>query len=187
MEYFAHPTAIVAQGARVGADTRIWHWTHVREGARIGAGCTLGQNVYVAPTVVIGDGVKIQNNVSLYDGVILEDDVFCGPSAVFTNVSTPRSHVDRSLEFESTIVQKGATIGANATILCGITLGSYCFVGAAAVVTTDVADHALMIGNPARQVGWSCRCGQRLPEPDPRTRCPRCGDGYRLDGTLHRC
>lgn len=174
-----HPTAIVGDGATVGENTRIWHWVHVRDGAQIGDDCTLGQNVYVAPTVVVGDGVKIQNNVSLYDGVILEDGVFCGPSAVFTNVSTPRSHVDRSDQFETTRVGRGATIGANATILCGLSIGSFAFVGAGSVVTDDVAAHALVIGNPARPVGWSCRCGARLPDPDPGAICGECGDHYR--------
>ena len=181
MSFDAHPTAIVADGASIGDSTRIWHWTHVRDGAEIGSGCTLGQNVYVAPTARIGDDVKIQNNVSVYDGVILENGVFCGPSAVFTNVTTPRSHVDRSDEFETTRVGRGATIGANATVLCGLTIGDFAFVGAGSVVTSDIASHALVVGNPARPVGWSCRCGHRLPEPDPRTWCDRCDDRYLLD------
>lgn len=181
MSFQAHSTAIVSEEASIGDGTRIWHWTHVREGARIGADCTLGQNVYVAPTARIGDGVKIQNNVSVYDGVVLEDEVFCGPSVVFTNVRTPRSHVDRSDEFETTRVECGATIGANATVLCGLTLGAYCVVGAGSVVTDDVRPHRLVVGNPARAVGWSCRCGRRLPEPSPRTECDECGDEYLLD------
>ncbi len=180
MEYYAHPMAIVSDEATIGADTKIWHFSHVRAGAQIGRKCTLGQNVYVAPTAIVGDGVKIQNNVSIYDGVTLEDDVFCGPSAVFTNVSTPRSHVDRSDEFEPTVVKKGATVGANATIVCGITLGRYSFVGAGSVVTSEIAAFALVVGNPARQIGWACRCGQRLPAPSPQTQCKRCADGYRL-------
>lgn len=178
-----HSTAIVGDTAEVGEGTRIWHWVHIRDGARIGRQCTIGQNVYVAPTAIVGDEVKIQNNVSLYDGVILEDGVFCGPSAVFTNVTTPRSRVDRSDQFETTRVCRGATIGANATILCGITLGKYSFVGAGSVVTDDVAAHALVVGNPARPIGWSCRCGIRLPEPNPdaESQCPECGASYRLE------
>ena len=179
-----HDTAIVSDDADIGADTSIWHWSHVRGGATIGRQCTLGQNVYVAPTAVVGDGVKIQNNVSIYDGVVLEDHVFCGPSAVFTNVTTPRAHVDRSDYFEQTLVKKGATIGANATILCGLTLGEYAFVGAGSVVTDDVKAYATVVGNPARQIGWSCRCGARLPEPAPHAECGECGKTYRLDEEL---
>lgn len=180
-----HPTAIVSEDAKIGAGTRIWHWTHVREGAEIGRDCVLSQNVYVAPTVVLGDGVKVQNNVSLYDGLILEDEVFCGPSAVFTNVKTPRSHVSRSHAFEKTLVKKGATIGANATIICGVTIGSYAFIAAGAVVTSDVADFSLVMGVPARHQGWCCRCGERLPEPIPTTRCSQCSDIYRLQKELN--
>ncbi len=181
-----HSTAIVDDDAIIGAGSHIWHWTHVREGARIGRDCTLGQNVYVAPTVVVGDRVKVQNNVSLFDGVILKDDVFCGPSTVFTNVITPRSHIDRSDQFETTQVDRGATLGANTTILCGITIGEYAFVGAGAVVTSDVQAHSLVIGNPARHVGWSCRCGVRLAEPTPTVHCEKCDDHYELrDHTLH--
>lgn len=181
-----HETAIVAKGARIGGGTQIWHWTHVREGAQIGEDCVLGQNVYIAPTVVIGRGVKIQNNVSIYDGVILEDDVFCGPSAVFTNVRTPRSHVDRSQAFEPTLVKRGATIGANATVVCGVTIGEYAFIGAGAVVTKDAPPYARLTGSPARQMGWSCRCGTSLPAPQPEARCPDCGDEYRLhEGALN--
>ena len=176
-----HPTAIVGDEATVSDGTRIWHWVHVRDGARIGKQCVLGQNVYVAPTVIIGDEVKVQNNVSLYDGVILEDCVFCGPSAVFTNVTYPRSEVDRSGQFETTRVGRGATIGANATILCGITIGDYAFIGAGSVVTKDVQSHALVVGNPARQTGWSCRCGVALPSPCPDTCCPQCGRTYLLE------
>ena len=181
MSISIHNTAIVADGADIGDGTTVWHWSHIRGGARIGARCTLGQNVYVAPTAIIGDGVKIQNNVSIYDGVVLEDDVFCGPSAVFTNVSTPRAHVDRSGEFETTVVCRGATIGANATVVCGHEVGRYAFVGAGSVVTDDVAAFARVVGNPARHIGWSCRCGLRLPEPTPKTECTSCGDRYRLD------
>ena len=180
MSISIHNTAIVADGADIGDGTTVWHWSHIRAGARIGARCTLGQNVYVAPTAIIGDGVKIQNNVSIYDGVVLEDDVFCGPSAVFTNVSTPRAHVDRSSEFETTVVGRGATIGANASVVCGHEVGRYAFVGAGSVVTNDVAAFALVVGNPARRIGWSCRCGERLPTPSPTTECVSCGDRYRL-------
>lgn len=180
-----HPTAVVSDDADVGDGTQIWHFTHVRGGASIGGGCTLGQNVYVAPTAVVGDGVKIQNNVSVFDGVVLEDEVFCGPSATFTNVTTPRAGVDRSDEFEETLVRRGATIGANATVLCGIELGEFAFVAAGAVVTKDVAPYALVAGNPAARIGWSCRCGVRLETPEPGVVCDECGREYRFeDGQL---
>ena len=185
---FIHPTAIVGDDAEIGGGTRIWHWSHIREGATIGADCTVGQNVYVAPTVRVGRGSKIQNNVSLFDGVVLEEEVFCGPSAVFTNVTTPRAHVDRSHRFEITLVRRGATIGANATILCGLTIGRYAFVGAGAVVTRNIVDFEVVVGNPARHLGWACRCGARLPEADRGSTvvCDECGDSYRLDeGRLH--
>lgn len=180
MSQLVHPSAIVDAGAVIGPGTRIWHFTHVCAGARIGASCSLGQNVYVAPTAVIGDRVKIQNNVSVYDGVILEDDVFVGPSAVFTNVTNPRSEVSRRDAYEQTRVGPGATIGANATIVCGVTLGRYAFVGAGAVVTSDVAAYALVAGVPARPVGWMCRCGERMP--DPLAGCAACGRIYQRDG-----
>ncbi len=184
-KFFVHPTAIVGDGATLGEGTRVWHWSHLRGGARVGRHCTIGQNVYIAPTVVVGDGSKIQNNVSLFDGVILEEDVFCGPSAVFTNVTTPRAHVDRSGQFEKTLVRRGATIGANATILCGRNIGRYAFVGAGAVVTHDVIDFEVVVGNPARRLGWACRCGARLDEPQRQVSCDECGDRYELeDGEL---
>ncbi|MSP67946.1 MAG: N-acetyltransferase [Alphaproteobacteria bacterium] len=173
---YAHPSAIVDAGAEVGEGTRIWHFCHVYGGARIGARCVLGQNVMVAKGVVVGDGSKIQNNVSLYAGVILEQDVFCGPSAVFTNVTTPRAFVERKSEFRPTLVRRGATIGANATILCGVTIGRYAMVGAGAVVTRDVADHALVVGVPARRMGWVSVSGERL---GPDLVCPRTGERYR--------
>ncbi|MFW5750124.1 MAG: DapH/DapD/GlmU-related protein [Planctomycetota bacterium] len=182
-----HASAIVDAGAHVGPGTRIWHFTHVCAGARIGAGCSLGQNVYVAPSVVIGDGCKVQNNVSLYDGVVLEDEVFCGPSMVFTNVINPRSAVPRRDEFKSTLVRRGATIGANATILCGIELGHHCFIGAGAVVAKAVPAYALMVGVPARQIGWISRAGERLGLPvradagPLAATCPSTGERYRLD------
>ena len=176
-----HPTAIVDPGAQIGDETRIWHWVHVCAGARIGARCSLGQNVYVGNRVVIGDNVKIQNNVSVYDDVVLEDDVFCGPSMVFTNVVNPRAHVPRKDEFRTTIVRRGASIGANATIVCGHEIGVYAFIGAGAVVTRDVPAYALMVGTPARRIGWMCHCGLRLDEVHGSTsaKCG-CGRSYRL-------
>ena len=158
-----HPTAVIDPGCTIGEGTRVWHYSHVMSGARIGRGCSLGQNVFVARTAVIGDNVKIQNNVSVYDGVILENDVFCGPSMVFTNVVNPRSHVSRKDEYKSTLVQQGATIGANVTVVCGHTVGRYAFIGAGAVVTRSVPDYALQSGVPARIKGWMCQCGVRLP------------------------
>jgi len=180
--YYVHPSSFVDQGAVVGPGTKIWHFCHVMPGARIGAGCALGQNVYVAGSVVIGDGCRIQNNVSLYDGVILEDHVFCGPSMVFTNVINPRSHVSRKSEYQRTLVRRGATIGANATIVCGATLGEYAFIGAGAVVRGDVPAFALMVGVPARRVGWMCQCGNRLDLADGAGSCRHCGATYREDG-----
>lgn len=178
---FIHPTAIIDEGARIGEGTKIWHWVHVSTGAEIGEGCVLGQNVFVASTVVIGRGVRIQNNVSVYDGVIIEDDVFLGPSMVFTNVVNPRAFISRKEEYRPTLVKRGATIGANATILCGVTLGAYAFVGAGCVVLRDVPDFALVVGNPARQIGWSCRCGVRLEATeDDLYHCPQCESDYRL-------
>lgn len=182
MAWFKHESAIVDEGASIGDATKVWHFCHVSAGARIGTGCTLGQNVYVAPTAVIGDRVRVQNNVSIYDGVMLDDDVFVGPSAVFTNVSNPRSEVPRKHEYQLTRVGAGATIGANATIVCGTTLGRYAFVGAGAVVTRDVPAFALVIGVPARQVGWMCRCGVRLALADAAARCDACARIYRLQG-----
>lgn len=159
---FVHPTAIIDEGATVGDDTKIWHFSHVMGGARIGRRCVLGQNAFVAGGVTVGDGCKIQNNVSLYDGVVLEDDVFVGPSAVFTNVSTPRAFVSRRDEYRTTVVERGASIGANATIVCGHRVGAYALVAAGAVVTHDVPAYALVAGVPARRIGWVCRCGERL-------------------------
>ena len=184
-DYFAHASACVDEGAEVGAGTRIWHFSHIMSGARIGRDCTIGQNVVVAPDVVIGDRVKIQNNVSVYTGVILEDEVFCGPSMVFTNVSTPRSHVSRRDQFQETRVGRGATLGANSTIVCGHRIGRYAFVGAGAVVTRPVPDHALVVGNPARLSGWVCRCGLKLSglKPDrDRLVCAGCGSAYAVAG-----
>lgn len=180
-----HPSAIVDEGAQLGDGTRVWHFAHVCGGARIGRGCSLGQNVFVGNDVVIGDNVKIQNNVSVYDAVTLEDDVFCGPSMVFTNVHNPRSAVTRKDEYRRTLVQRGATLGANCTIVCGSTVGAYAFVGAGAVVTKDVKPFALMAGVPARQIGWMSRHGERLTLPlkgQGDATCPHTGDRYRLDG-----
>ena len=183
--YTAHETAIVDAGATIGTGTRIWHWVHVCGGAQIGEDCSLGQNVFVGNDVVIGNRCKIQNNVSVYDAVILEDDVFCGPSMVFTNVNNPRSAVARKDEYRPTRVRLGATIGANATILCGVTLGEYCFIGAGAVITKDVKPYALMAGVPAKQMGWMSRHGERLDLPltgNAEAQCPATGEQYRLDG-----
>jgi len=190
MSYQAHETAIVDAGAEIGAGTRIWHWVHVCGGARIGEGCSLGQNVFVGNDVVIGNRCKIQNNVSVYDAVVLEDEVFCGPSMVFTNVHNPRSAVTRKAEYRPTRVRRGATIGANATIICGVTLGEYCFIGAGAVITHDVKPYALMAGVPAHPIGWMSRHGERLDLPltgQGEAHCSATGERYRLDGeTLER-
>ncbi len=185
MRTFVHPTAIVDVGARVGEGTRIWHWVHVSEGATIGARCSLGQGVFVGNRAVIGNDVRIQNHVSVYDAVTLEDDVFCGPSMVFTNVLNPRSHVSRKDEYRATLVRRGASIGANATIVCGTTVGRYAFVGAGAVVSRDVPDFALAVGVPARVIGWVSRHGERLALPPSGTgeaACPATGERYRLEG-----
>ena len=178
-----HPSAIVDAGATIGVGSRVWHWVHVSAGARIGARCALGQGVFVGNDVVIGDNVRIQNNVSVYDAVTLEDDVFCGPSMVFTNVYNPRSAVPRKDEYRRTLVKRGATLGANCTIVCGTTIGAYAFVGAGAVVQRDVPDFALVVGVPARHIGWMSRHGERLALPlsgDADAACPATGDRYRL-------
>jgi len=189
MTYTAHPTAIVDEGAQIGDSTRVWHWVHVCGGAKIGARCSLGQNVFVGNRVSIGDNVKIQNNVSVYDNVTLEDDVFCGPSMVFTNVYNPRSAVSRKDAYRDTLVRQGATLGANCTIVCGVTVGRYAFVGAGSVVNRDVPDFALMVGVPARQVGWMSRFGERLELPlsgNAEATCPHSGDRYVLQEGLCR-
>lgn len=175
-----HPTAIVDAGARIGTGTHVWHWVHICAGATIGQNCSLGQNVFVGNDVHIGSNVKIQNNVSVYDAVVLEDDVFCGPSMVFTNVYNPRAAVRRKDEYRRTLVRRGATLGANCTIVCGVTIGRHAFVGAGAVVTRDVPDFALMLGVPARQAGWMSRHGERLEFVDGRTTCPATGERYVL-------
>jgi UDP-2-acetamido-3-amino-2,3-dideoxy-glucuronate N-acetyltransferase len=183
--YFVHPSSYVDEGASIGPGTRIWHFCHVMPGAVIGARCTLGQNVVVMANVRIGDDVKIQNNVSVYEGVTLEDAVFCGPSCVFTNVLNPRSEISRRGQYLPTQVRRGATIGANATIICGSTIGEYAFIGAGAVVRGDVPAYALMLGVPARPAGWVCRCGERLRPAQGAAVCRACGRGYReVDGVL---
>ena len=183
-DVFVHPTAVIDAGVNLGSGTKIWHFSHVLSGSSIGADCNIGQNCVIGPDVAIGRSCKIQNNVSVYKGVTLEDYVFCGPSMVFTNVNNPRSEIPRRHEFQPTLVKTGATLGANCTIICGNDIGRYAFVGSGAVVTRDVPDYALVTGNPARQQGWMCRCGVRLPEDDP-GRCLSCGAAYRLvDGLL---
>lgn len=183
---FIHPTAIVDDGATIGEGTRIWHWVHVSAGAVLGAQCVLGQNVFIGNRVTIGSNVKIQNNVSVYDDVTLEDDVFCGPSMVFTNVYNPRSAIPRKAEYRRTLVRRGATLGANCTIICGVTIGRYAFIGAGAVVNRDVPDFALMLGVPARQHGWMSAFGERLDLPlegEGEAVCAHTGQVYRLAGT----
>lgn len=182
-----HPSAIVDEGAQLGEGCRVWHFVHISAGARIGAGCSFGQNVFVGNDVRIGNNVKIQNNVSVYDAVTLEDDVFCGPSLVFTNVYNPRSAIARKDEYRRTLVKQGATLGANATIVCGTTIGRHAFIGAGAVINRDVPDFALMVGVPARQIGWMSRFGERLELPlhselPLDAQCPHTGDRYRLQG-----
>lgn len=183
-----HPTVIVDEGAQLGDGTRVWHWVHICSGAIIGKGCSLGQNVFVGNKVVIGDNVKIQNNVSVYDNVTLESDVFCGPSMVFTNVYNPRSAVPRKDEYRSTLVKKGATLGANCTIVCGVTVNEYAFVGAGSVINRDVPAYALMVGVPAKQIGWMSRNGARLDLPlqgEGEAACPETGERYKL--VNHQC
>lgn len=178
-EPFIHSTAVVDDDVEVGAGTKLWHFVHLCSGARLGERCVLGQNVFVGPGVRIGNGVKIQNNVSVYKGVTLEDDVFLGPSCVFTNVMNPRANVERKDEFRDTVVARGASVGANATIVCGSQLGEYAFVGAGSVVTKDVPPHGLVFGNPARLRGWMCRCGEKLPQGASPV-CERCGSRYKV-------
>lgn len=178
-DVFVHESSYVDEGAEIGAGTRIWHFCHVMPGARIGRNCNIGQNVFIASDVGIGNNVKIQNNVSVYTGVTVEDDVFLGPSMVFTNVVNPRSHMPRKHEYQPTLVKRGVSVGANATIVCGVTLGEYAFVGAGAVVTHDVPAYALVYGTPARIAGWMCQCGQKLQfMPNEQATCADCGLQY---------
>ena len=182
-DFFVHETSIVEEPFEIGEGTKIWYFSHLMPGVTIGRNCIIGQNVFIGKEVKIGNNVKLENNVSVYEGVTLEDDVFCGPSCVFTNVINPRSHVPRKHEFKPTLVRKGATVGANATIVCGNTIGRYAFVGAGAVVTRDVPDHALVYGNSSRIHGWVCECGVKLEfGKDTETKCPRCGKAYQTKG-----
>jgi UDP-2-acetamido-3-amino-2,3-dideoxy-glucuronate N-acetyltransferase len=185
-DYFVHESSYVDDGAIIGKGTKIWHFSHVLAGAVIGERCNLGQNVVVMPGTRIGTNVKIQNNVSIYEGVELEDDVFCGPSCVFTNVLNPRSHVSRKNEYRRTVVKRGASIGANATIVCGHTIGEFAFIGAGAVVRGEVPAYGLMVGVPARRIGWVCQCGVRLSLRDGRGTCSACGAGYQEENGLLR-
>lgn len=183
--YFAHETAVIDKGCEIGAGTKIWHFSHIMPGAKLGENCNIGQNCVISPDVILGNQVKVQNNVSIYTGVECEDDVFLGPSMVFTNITNPRSAVNRRNQYERTLVKKGATIGANATIVCGNDLGRYCFIGAAAVITKTVADYALMVGNPAKQIGWMSEYGHRL-EFDAKglAICPESKEKYQLENNL---
>lgn len=186
MKYTAHPSAIIDEGAQIGEGSRVWHFVHVCSHARIGKGVSLGQNVFVGNKVVIGDHCKIQNNVSVYDNVTLEDGVFCGPSMVFTNVYNPRSLIERKNEYRDTLVKKGATLGANSTVVCGVTIGEFAFIGAGAVVNQDVPAYALMVGVPARQIGWMSEFGERISLPlqgQGEFICPHTGHKYTLNGT----
>ncbi|MEI6409476.1 MAG: acyltransferase [Bacteroidota bacterium] len=187
MSYYAHPTAVVDEGCTIGAGTKIWHFCHIMSNSTIGERCILGQNVFVASGVTLGNGVKIQNNVSLYTGIVCEDDVFLGPSAVFTNVINPRSFIERKTEYRDTLVKKGASIGANATIVCGVTIGAYSLVGAGAVVTKSIPDFGLVMGNPARQAGWVSRYGHRLAfDEQGKAICPESGAVYYLEQGIVR-
>jgi UDP-2-acetamido-3-amino-2,3-dideoxy-glucuronate N-acetyltransferase len=179
-DYFVHPTALVDEPSVIGEGTSIWHFSHILKGSRIGMNCKIGQNVVIGPNALIGNNVKIQNNVSVYEGVILEDHVFCGPSMVFTNVFNPRSEIPRIKELRKTLVKQGATIGANATLVCGNTIGRYALIGAGAVVTRDVPDYAMVYGNPAKQGGWICRCGEKLILKKNRATCKICESDYIL-------
>lgn len=181
MEYFVHESSYVDEGCKIGTGTKIWHFSHIMEGAVIGDHCNIGQNVVISPHVILGNNVKIQNNVSVYTGVVCEDDVFLGPSMVFTNVSHPRSAIIRRDQYEKTIVKKGATIGANATIVCGNTIGRFAFIGAGAVVTKDIPDYALVVGNPAKQIGWVSEYGHKLTFDQKKlATCPESGEKYQL-------
>lgn len=188
-EYHFHETAIIDEGAEIGKGTKIWHWTHICGGSKIGKSCSIGQNVFIGNKAIIGNNVKVQNNVSIYDDVIIEDNVFCGPSMVFTNVFNPRSEVPRKKEYKKTLIKKGATLGANCTIVCGIIIGEYAFVGAGAVVNKDVKEYALMVGVPAIQIGWMSAYGEKfnLKNQDEVWECSKTGDFYKLkDGLMTR-
>jgi UDP-2-acetamido-3-amino-2,3-dideoxy-glucuronate N-acetyltransferase len=180
-KYFVHPTAVVDEPVEMGEGTRVWHFTHIMSGAKVGRNCIIGQNVFIGSGAILGDNIKIQNNVSIYEGVIVEDDVFCGPSMVFTNVYNPRSFISRKKEFRKTLVRKGATIGANTTIVCGNTIGRYAFIGAGSVVTKDVPDYALFYGNPGRLRGWVCQCAEEIVFRSGKAVCKACGKRYRKD------
>jgi UDP-2-acetamido-3-amino-2,3-dideoxy-glucuronate N-acetyltransferase len=191
-DYYVHPSSVIDSPVEIGKGTKIWHFCHIMSGAKIGERCSFGQNVFVGSRVVIGNNVKVQNNVSIYDNVYLEDDVFCGPSMVFTNVVNPRSHIIRKNEYMDTLVKRGASIGANATVVCGVTLGEFCFIGAGAVIVKDVPPYALMVGVPAKVVGWMCHCGIRLKLPasygeSMQAACSNCASRYELrpDGNLN--
>jgi UDP-2-acetamido-3-amino-2,3-dideoxy-glucuronate N-acetyltransferase len=177
-DYFVHPTSVVDEGCVIGAGAKVWHFSHILKNCIIGERCIFGQNVSVGPDVKIGDGCKVQNNVSIYKSVTLEDDVFCGPSCVFTNVYNPRAFIERKEEFKETLVKRGATIGANATIVCGVTIGRYALIGAGAVVKKDVPDYGVVVGVPGRQIGWACKCGEKLAD---NTKCKRCGSEYKIE------
>jgi UDP-2-acetamido-3-amino-2,3-dideoxy-glucuronate N-acetyltransferase len=180
-KYFAHPTAVIDEPAEIGEKTQVWHFSHIMSGAKIGARCNIGQNVFIGADVILGNNIKVQNNVSIFDGVVIEDDVFCGPSMVFTNVFNPRSFISRKKEFRKTVVKRGATIGANATVVCGYTIGRYAFIGAASVVTKDVPDYALVYGNPGRVRGWMCQCANEIVFKSGKAVCEACGKRYRKD------
>ena len=187
MKYFVHETSFVDENVKIGDGTKIWHFSHILKNSKIGKNCNIGQNVVIGPNVTIGTNVKIQNNVSVYEGVILKDDVFCGPSMVFTNVTNPRSHWPRKDEYQKTLVKKGASLGANSTVLCGITIGQYAFIGAGALVNKDVPDYALVYGVPARIQGWMCYCGTKLnlsnsPDSEDKAKCSNCGREYKKKG-----
>jgi UDP-2-acetamido-3-amino-2,3-dideoxy-glucuronate N-acetyltransferase len=187
-DFFVHESSYIDDGVDIGPGTKIWHFSHILSGTKIGARCVIGQNVMIGPDVTIGTGCKVQNNVSLYKGVTLEDEVFCGPSCVFTNVYNPRAAVERKDEFRPTLVKRGASLGANCTIVCGATIGQYAIVGAGAVVKDDVKDYAIVVGVPARVVGWACTCGEKLTfNPDQKlSKCSRCGDSFLLEDNAIR-
>ena len=180
MGYFVHESAYIDEGVELGAGSKVWHFSHILKGSLIGKECIIGQNVAIGPEVTIGNRCKVQNNVSIYKGVVFEDEVFCGPSCVFTNVYNPRAFIERKHEFKETIVKKGATLGANATIVCGVTIGRYAMIGAGAVVKSNLPDHAIVVGVPAKQIGWACRCGTTLRFNDQRAVCEYCQDKYEL-------